>query len=77
MAIVRDAWKDLLLIPGRDAAESLSISERTPWGLTSPRGPIPCVRLGGRVLYSPEALRKWIAAQQEAGACHREASNGD
>ncbi len=55
-----------LLIPIREAARALSISERTLWGLTRPRGPIPCVRLGGRVLYSPDALRKWIAEQQEA-----------
>ena len=55
-----------LLIPARDAAKALSISERTLWGLTAPRGPIPCVRLGGRVLYSPEALCRWIAGQQGA-----------
>jgi hypothetical protein len=58
-----------LLIPARDAARALSISERTLWGLTAPRGPIPCVRLGGRVLYSPDALRKWIDEQQ-GGAGH-------
>ena len=55
-----------LLLSAREAARLLSISERTLWGLTSPRGPILCVRLRGRVLYSPDALRKWIAEQQEA-----------
>ncbi len=55
-----------LLLSARDAAKALSISERTLWGLTAPRGPIPCVRLGGRVLYSPESLRRWIAGQQGA-----------
>jgi predicted DNA-binding transcriptional regulator AlpA len=54
-----------LLLSAREAARVLSISERTLWGLSSPRGPIPRVRLGGRVLYSPEALRKWIGEQQE------------
>ena len=55
-----------LLLSAREVARVLSISERTVWGLTSPRGPIPCVRLGARVLYSPEALRKWISKQQGA-----------
>ena len=64
-----------LLVSARDAAETLSISERTLWGLTAPRGPIPCVRLGGRVLYSPEALRKWIAEQQEAARCETATGN--
>jgi hypothetical protein len=55
-----------LLLSARDAARALSISERTLWGLTAPRGPILVVRLRGRVLYSPEALRRWISEQQEA-----------
>jgi hypothetical protein len=57
-----------LLIPIRDAARALSISQRTLWGLTAPRGPIPCVRLGGRVLYAPEALRR-VIQDQEAAPC--------
>ncbi len=55
-----------LLIPIRDAARAVSVSERTLWGLTQPRGPIPCVRLGGRVLYSPAALTRWIEQQEAA-----------
>jgi hypothetical protein len=55
-----------LLLSATDAAEALTISPRTLWSLTAPRGPIPCVRLGSRVLYSPEALRRWIDEQQEA-----------
>jgi hypothetical protein len=53
-----------LLLSARDAAKALSISERSLWAQTMPRGPIPVVRLSGRVLYSPEALRRWIAEQQ-------------
>jgi hypothetical protein len=56
-----------LLLSAREAARLLSISERTLWGLTAPRGPILVVRLRGRVLYSPESLRRWIAEQQEVG----------
>jgi hypothetical protein len=37
-----------LLLTSRQAAEALSISERTLWELTAPRGPIVAIRLPGR-----------------------------
>ena len=49
----------------RDAAKALGISERTLWQYTKPRGPIPPVRIGGRVLYDPCDLTAWIDAQKE------------
>ena len=52
-----------LLLSAREAA-ALSVSERTLFSLTTPRGPIPSVRLGARVLYPVAALQKWIDAQQ-------------
>lgn len=56
-----------LALRARAAARMLSISERTLWGLTAPRGPIPCVRVGhGKrqaVLYPLAALRAWLDAQ--------------
>ena len=55
-----------LLLGAREAADTLSVSPRTLWSMTSPRGPIPAVRLGARVLYSPDALRRWIDEQQQA-----------
>lgn len=39
------------LLTPRQAAERLSISERKLWGLTAPRGPVPCVRIGRSVRY--------------------------
>ena len=60
---------DVLLIPARQAARMLSVSERTLFAMTAPRGPIVSVRIGRadsgnpRVLYSVERLREWIAAQ--------------
>lgn len=60
---------DALLIPARDAARMLSVSERTLFTMTAPRGPIVPVRIGKadsgnpRVLYSVERLRDWIAKQ--------------
>ena len=48
-----------LLLDARSAAKSLSISERTLWTFTK-KGDIPCIRIGKRVLYSPDDLRTWI-----------------
>lgn len=52
-----------LLVSAHDAARMLNISERTLWSVTTPRGTLVCVRIGSRVLYSPESLRSWIAAK--------------
>ena len=49
----------------RDAAAMMAVSEKTVWNQTSPRGPIPCVRLGKSVRYSVEALREFIAKQSD------------
>jgi hypothetical protein len=54
-----------LLLTARDAARALSISEKTLWSLTEPRGPIPMIRVGERsIRYSVVALEKWIAEAQ-------------
>jgi hypothetical protein len=59
-----------LLLTSREAAVALSVSERTLWTLTQPRGPIPAIRLGGRgataraLRYSVDDLRAWIAQQK-------------
>jgi hypothetical protein len=60
---------DVLLIPARQAARLLSVSERTLFAMTAPRGPIVSVRIGRtdstnpRVLYSVETLKAWIESQ--------------
>lgn len=56
-----------LLLKPLGAAATLEISERQLWGKTQPRGPIPCVRIGGCIRYSPEALQAFIASQQKYG----------
>lgn len=53
------------LLSKPEAARTLSISEKKLWSLTEPRGPIRAVRLGGRILYSPEALRAFIRSEEE------------
>ncbi len=56
-----------LLLTARDAACALSLSERSLWSLTAPRGPIPVTRLPccRSVRYSVDALREWVASQQQ------------
>lgn len=51
-----------LLVREREAAAMLGISPRKLWGLTSPRGPIKCVRIGRGVRYSVAWLEEWVAA---------------
>jgi len=55
---------ELLLLSKREAARLLGISERSLHDLTSPRGPIACVRTPGRILYSLATLKAWIAAEE-------------
>lgn len=59
-----------LALRPREAARAMGISERTLWGLTAPRGPIPCVRIGkGKrrtVLYPVANLQAWMSLRVEA-----------
>jgi len=59
-----------LALRPREAAKALGISARTLWGLTAPRGPIPCLRIGhGKrqtVLYPVAELQAWLSRQAEA-----------
>jgi predicted DNA-binding transcriptional regulator AlpA len=57
-----------LLVKPDTAAEMIAVCEKTLWSLTQPRGPLPCVRLGKSVRYSPAALQKWIDEQQQSEA---------
>ena len=58
-----------LALRPRDTCKALGISPRTLWGLTSPRGPIPVVRVGhGKrrsVLYPVAELKAWLSKQAE------------
>jgi len=52
-----------LLVSAKEAAYRLGgISLRHLWALTAPRGRIPCVRLGKRVLYRPCDLEAFLEA---------------
>jgi len=54
-----------LALRPREAARVLGICPRTLWALTTPRGPIPCVKRGhgtrgGLVLYRVADLEEWL-----------------
>jgi len=53
-----------LAVGTRDAAKLLGLSERSIAELVA-RQEIPSFKLGGRRLFSVEALRAWIAAKAE------------
>lgn len=59
-----------LALRPREAARALGISARTLWGLTAPRGPIPCTRTGdqcGAVLYAVEDLSNFLRSRRVEG----------
>ncbi len=56
-----------LLLGKREAAESLGMSISSLDRITFPRGSLRAVRLDGRVLYSLDSLRAWIAERESAG----------
>ena len=57
-----------LLLSAREAADALGICCKSLWSHTAPRGTIPAVRIGARVLYDPRDLTAWIDARKEGGA---------
>lgn len=50
-----------LALSPREAAKALGIAERTLWSATQPRGPIPAIKLGKRVLYPVDGLKEWLS----------------
>jgi predicted DNA-binding transcriptional regulator AlpA len=55
-----------LLVGADEAARRLTISRKTLWNNTSPRGEgIPCVRIGRVVRYIPAELERWIAEKNQ------------
>jgi hypothetical protein len=63
------AMKPALLVDARDAARMLAVSPRKLWAMTFEERPgLPYVRCGRLVRYSPDDLRKWIAAQRQGGS---------
>jgi hypothetical protein len=49
-----------LLLTAREAAGRLAISERSLWGISAPRGPLPVVRIGKSVRYALSDLKAYV-----------------
>ena len=54
----------------RECAEQLGISERTLHSHTTPRGTLPCVKIGTRVGYRPEAVEQWLKEREQEMGSH-------
>ena len=51
-----------LLLTAKESARLLSVSQRTIYAITEPRGPLPCVRIGSRgIRYSRAAFEEFAA----------------
>jgi len=55
------------LLLSRDAARALAVSLRKLWGLTAPRGPLACVKIGRSVRFAPADLQAFIEGQKHGG----------
>lgn len=55
-----------LLVGEAETEKRLHLSQRTLYSMRI-RGEIPYVRIGRRILYSLEARRSWIRANEETG----------
>ena len=50
-----------------EAAKLLQVSERHLWSKTSPRGPVPCVRIGNAVRYRSADLMTMGSGEADHG----------
>lgn len=78
LAAVVQAKLEPLAVGPREAARLLGFSERTLWSRTAPRGDIPAVYVGRKVLYHVADLVDWLerhkvkpaaAPAEEAASC--------
>jgi predicted DNA-binding transcriptional regulator AlpA len=50
-----------------ELADALGLSERTIWSITAPRGTLPAVKVGRRVVYPIAFVEKWLADEAAKG----------
>ena len=55
------------LLSVKETAKLLGISERSLWNMTVPRGTLVCCKIGSRVMYSLNAIERFIEQQERAG----------
>lgn len=51
------------LLSIRQVAEQTGLCEKSVWNSSAPRGYLPCVKLGARILYRPEDVAAWIESR--------------
>ncbi len=56
---------DALLLTPPQTADALAISPHKLWGITAPRGPLACIKLGKSVRYAIPDLEIYINAQKQ------------
>ena len=52
------------LLSVAETARALNLSRKKLWQITAPRGDLPCIKIGTRVLYSPADIMAWIERQK-------------
>ena len=52
------------LLSVKETSKALGISARTLWGIKAPRGSLKCCKIGSRVMYSPQAIERFIEDQE-------------
>jgi hypothetical protein len=63
-----------LALKPAEACKALGISSKGLWNLSTPRGPLPCLKLGSRVLYPIHLLQEFLS--REATRQKEATSNG-
>jgi predicted DNA-binding transcriptional regulator AlpA len=51
------------LLTIREVADQTGLCEKSVWNTTAPRGALPCVKLGARVMYRTEDVAAWIESR--------------
>ena len=51
------------LLSIREASELLNLCEKSVWNHAAPRGSLPVVRIGSRLLFRREDIDRWIESR--------------
>ena len=56
-----------MLVSAPRTTRALSVCDKTLWSMTAPRGDLPAVRIGRRVLYDINDIQAWIQRHKTGG----------
>lgn len=63
MSNAMDARLESILVPANEASRLMGVSARTIDNWRKDEG-LPSVKIGGRRLYDPAAIRRWVESHQ-------------